>query len=235
MVEFLWYTEPDRGIRRRPELETICYIVGAVEPGEIAITPRRLALVIAADAGYRVCQRLGIVPDLLLGDFDSLGTAPAGGNVIRHPVEKDDTDMLLAVKTGLSRGCREFVLYGGVGGGLDHTYANLQTLAYLAEQGARGWLLGNGTAATVIRNGELCFGPEHRGRISVFCPGEPAVGVDEEGLHYALKDATLTAGFPLGVSNSFTGQPARVSVRQGSLLVLWEEEARSLVNRLAAR
>ena len=214
-------------------MEPICYIVGAMEPGTIYIAPGRPALVIAADAGLDHLARQGIAPDLIVGDFDSLDRVPTGDNVIRHPVEKDDTDTLLAVKTGLDRGCRRFVLYGGVGGYLDHTYANLQTLAYLADRGASGYLLGDGTAATVIRNGALYFTPAHRGRISVFCPGEAAIGVDEEGLYYALKDAALTAGFPLGVSNSFTGRSARISVRQGSLLVMWEESARSLVERLA--
>lgn len=215
-------------------LEPIGYIVGAMEPGRIVIDPRCPALVIAADAGVEHLKEQGITPDWIVGDFDSLGYLPQGGNILRHPVEKDDTDMLLAVKTALEHGCRRLVLYGGVGGHLDHTYANLQTLSYLADRGGAGYLLGDGMVSTVVKNGTLRFGPEHRGRISVFCPGEPAVGVDLAGLYYPLRDATLTSGFPLGVSNSFTGRSASVAVRQGRLLVMWEEEAASLVARLAA-
>lgn len=213
-------------------METICYIAGALEPGALILSARRPALVIAADRGAEHLAARGIAADLVVGDFDSLGRVPEGGNVVRHPVEKDDTDMLLAIREGLERGCRQFVLYGGLGGRLDHTVANLQALAFLARRGASGFLLGGGLAATVLRNGSLAFGPEHTGTISVFCNGPDARGVDLEGLYYPLQNAVLTSGFPLGVSNRFTGAPARVTVREGELLVIWEEEPESLVERL---
>jgi len=201
-------------------MEKICCIIGAMEPGELVLPDG--ALVIAADGGLAHLERRGVRADLIIGDFDSLGRVPEGPNVIRHPVEKDDTDMMLAVRTGLARGCRRFLLYGGLGGRLDHAYANLQTLTWLAEHDAQGWLLGDGLAATAIRNGRLEFGAGQSGTVSVFCPNGEARGVDLTGLHYPLKDAVLTSGFPLGVSNQFTGQPAAVSVREGTLLVMWE-------------
>lgn len=213
-------------------MEPICYIVGAMEPGRVVFSPRRPGLVIAADAGLAHLERRGIAPDVIVGDFDSLDYVPHGGNVIRHPVEKDDTDMMLAVKTGLERGCREFVLYGGLGGRLDHTYANLQTLVYLAQQGAAGYLVGGGMAASAVKNGSMRFSAQHRGTISVFCPGETARGVDLTGLYYPLRNADLTSGFPLGVSNQFTGEEAAVSVREGTLLVMWEELPEALLERL---
>lgn len=212
-------------------MRPVCYIVGACPPGELVLGPGP-RLVIAADRGLVYLEEQGLVPDLIVGDFDSLGRVPAGDNIIRHPVEKDDTDTMLAVKVGLERGCRTFVLYGGVGGRLDHTVANLQTLSFLADHGARGYLVGEGSIAAAIKNGSLDFGPEMVGTISVFCAGSPAGGVDLEGLYYPLRDGSLTAGFPLGVSNSFTGRPARVSVRRGTLLVLWEETAEHLMERL---
>lgn len=212
--------------------EPVCYIAGAQEPGEMAFAPHRSAFIIAADRGLEHLRAQGLEPDLIVGDFDSLGWSPEGENVLRHPVEKDDTDMLLAVREGLRRGCREFVLYGGLGGRLDHTLANLQTLVFLARRGASGWLLGDGLAVTALRNGSLSFGPEHTGAISLFCAGADARGVDLEGLYYPLRDAVLTSGFPLGVSNQFTGRPARVSVRDGELLVLWQEAPVALLARL---
>lgn len=204
-------------------MDKICVIVGAMEPGEI-IVPED-ALVIAADGGLAHLERRGVEPDLIVGDFDSLGRAPAGDNVIRHPVEKDDTDMLLAVRTGLARGCGRFLLYGGLGGRLDHAYANLQTLVFLLDHGGRGWLLGDGMAVTAIRNGRLDFAPGRRGTVSVFCPDGEARGVDLTGLYYPLRDAVLTGGFPLGVSNQFTGAAASVSVREGTLLIMLEQAA----------
>ena len=132
-------------------MEKTCCVVGAMEPGEIVLPEG--ALVIAADGGLAHLERRGLTADLIVGDFDSLGWVPEGPKVIRHPVEKDDTDMMLAVRTGLARGCRDFLLYGGLGGRLDHAYANLQTLVWLAEHGARGRLLGPGMTAAAVRNG----------------------------------------------------------------------------------
>ena len=175
--------------------------------------------VIAADGGLRHTEKLGITPDEILGDFDSLGFAPAGANVF--PVEKDDTDAMLAVRRGLQLGYREFVLYGSLDGPrLDHTVANFQTLQYLCDHGAFGTLVGLDTMVVVVKNGSLSFPAGCRGTVSVFCMGPDAQGVTLRGLHYPLENGTLSAGFPLGVSNHFTGQPAEISVKDGSLLVI---------------
>ena len=181
-------------------------------------------LVIAADGGLRHTEQCGVKPTLILGDFDSLGYTPDRAEVF--PVEKDDTDSMLAVKLGLSKGYDRFLLYGGLDGvRLDHTVANYQALQYLADRDARGILIGRDFCATVIRNGALRFPGGKQGDISVFCMGPDAQGVNIEGLYYSLKNGTLTCGFPLGVSNHFTDSAARVSVAQGSLLVLWRRAA----------
>ncbi len=180
-------------------------------------------LVIAADGGLAHAQRLGITPNEILGDFDSLGFTPEGANVF--PVEKDDTDAMLAVRRGLSLGYREFVLYGSLDGPrLDHTVANFQTLQYLADNHASGYLVGSTYLVTVVKEGSLFFPAGMEGTISVFCMGKDAEGVTLEGLYYPLEKGRLTAGFPLGVSNHFTGAPATVTVEKGSLLVLWDRK-----------
>ncbi|MBD5153176.1 MAG: thiamine diphosphokinase [Oscillibacter sp.] len=202
-------------------MSNLCIITGAMAPGKI-MPPKENDLLIAADGGLDHLTRQGLNPHLIVGDFDSLGRVPAGDNIIRHPVEKDDTDTMLAIKTGLARGYKTFLLYGCLGGRLDHTYANLQALLYLARRGAAGFLLGRGMAATVVRSGQLDFAPGHMGTISVFCPDGEARGVDLTGLHYPLQNAVLTSDFPLGVSNQFTGEAASVAVREGSLLVMWD-------------
>ena len=213
-------------------MQKICYIVGASTPGEVYITSRRPSVVIAADGGLACLETGGVAHDLVIGDFDSLGRVPEGDNVIRYPVEKDDTDSMLAVKRGLSMGCRDFVLYGCLGGRMDHTYANFQTMAYLADRGGRGYLLGEGWCATVIRESSLTFPEDLRGTVSVFCPDGEAEGVTIRGLLYEMEEGSLRSGFPLGVSNSFTGERATVAVKRGSLLVMWQEEPKHLVDRL---
>ena len=113
-------------------------------------------LVIAADGGLRHTQMLGLTPDVILGDFDSLGYTPNCAQVF--PVEKDDTDAMLAVRQGLDRSFREFVLYGSLDGPrLDHTVANFQTLQFLADRGAKGFLVGLNSIVTVVRNSEITF------------------------------------------------------------------------------
>lgn len=179
--------------------------------------------VMAADGGLQHLQKIGLEPDGILGDFDSLGYIPTGAKVF--PVEKDDTDSMLAVRRGLEMGYRHFVLYGAMDGPrLDHTVANFQTLQFLADHNATGYLIGLTTIAAVVKNGAITFPDDAEGIISVFCMGADAKGVTIRGLKYSLTEGTLTAGFPLGVSNHFIGEQCEISVKNGSLLVLYDRK-----------
>ena len=188
--------------------------------------------VIAADGGYTHTQALGLHPDAVLGDFDSLGYVPE--NAIRHPVEKDDTDAMLALRLGLQKGCRRFLLYGSLDGPrLDHTVANFQALGFLADRGARGYLIGKDQVVTLLEQETVTFPATATGYLSVFATDGPARGITLTGLQYTLENAALTPAFPLGVSNQFIGQPAAVSVTEGRLLVIWQRE-NGLCRRAAA-
>ena len=188
---------------------------GLMEPVE--------GVAIAADGGLGHMEQLGLTPDVILGDFDSLGYVPQKANVF--PVEKDDTDAMLAVRKGLELGCSRFIFYGALEGPrLDHTVANFQTLQFLADRGAQGFLVGKDTVVTVIKNGSIYFPALPEGIVSVFCLGADAHGVTIRGLQYPLENGTLTAGFPLGVSNHFVGENAEISVEDGSLLILYPRE-----------
>ena len=180
--------------------------------------------ILAADGGLTHLKELGLKPDEILGDFDSLGYTPDSARVF--PVEKDDTDAMLAVRRGLALGFREFHLYGGLDGDrLDHTVANYQLLQFLSDRDAFGYLLGREWTVTVLQNGTLTFPETAGGLISLFCMGRDAKNVTLRGLKYTLTGGTLTAGFPLGVSNHFTGEQASVTVENGSLLVMWQRGA----------
>lgn len=179
--------------------------------------------VIAADGGLTHTETLGVAPNEILGDFDSLGYVPHDSRVF--PTEKDDTDAMLAVRRGLSLGYREYWLYGSLDGPrLDHTIANIQTLRFLADHGARGYLIGLTTIVTLVENTSITFPRGCEGTISVFCIGREAHGVTLEGLHYTLQEATIREGFPIGVSNLFTKDPAHICVKDGALLVLWDRK-----------
>ena len=180
-------------------------------------------IVIAADGGVRHTANLGLTPHILLGDFDSLGYVPEGAEVF--PVEKDDTDAMLAIKKGLALGCDEFILYGSLDGDrLEHTVANFQALQYLADRGAKGALVGLHQIVTLIQNESISFPAHFDGYLSVFCMGADATGVSIRNLHYNVENTILTAGFPLGVSNRFVGKEATVSVKEGSLLLIWQRQ-----------
>ncbi len=198
----------------------VCYIVGAGSFCAAAFSPCDGDLVIAADGGFSHLQAHGYTPDLVLGDFDSLGYVPEHPNLRTYPAQKDDTDMMLAVREGLAQGITTFVLLGGTGGRIDHTLANIQTLSYLATQGARGFLIGDGTTMTVLCGNSLTLAPKRPGgTLSVFCLGDRATGVCLGGLQYVLD-----GDMPLGVSNAFTEQAAYIGCQTGRLLVVWSTQ-----------
>ena len=205
--------------------DRICYVVGAMSLSmNLRPYPAPGDYVIAADRGYDSLMAFGVQPDLVVGDFDSLGHTPSHPNVIQLPAEKDDTDMIFALRKGLELGYRRFVLLGGVGGRVEHTYANLQLLDWLTTQGAQGFLAGEKTVATALRDGEMVFPNTMSGYLSVFCNSGSAEGVTLENLKFPLTDHALSGSFPLGVSNEFTGESAKVSVKSGSLILIWEDK-----------
>ncbi len=200
-----------------------CVIFGAAEFDSLLLPIEKDDLTIAADGGIAHLSKLGIAPDVILGDFDSLGYVPQGAQVF--PVEKDDTDVMLAIRHGLGAGFREFLIYGGMEGKrLDHTVANLQALAFLRAEGVRGYLIGREQVATVIKNETAVFDAHATGILSVFCLGKDASGVTIRGLQYALENGPLSADFPLGVSNHFVGTEAGITVENGKLLLMWERQ-----------
>ena len=177
------------------------------------------ALVIAADGGLRHTDALGLRPDVILGDFDSLGYVPEGAVV--SPVEKDDTDAMLAVRLGLEKGCDRFVLYGALEGErVDHTLANFQLLLFLKAHNAKGWLVGDKQIVTALWE-KQDYPARAEGTFSLFALGT-GTKVTLAGLKYELSDGTLQPDFPLGVSNHFVGKEVTVAVEQGSLLIIWD-------------
>lgn len=195
-----------------------CVVIGAGPVRNLSVPAD--AFVICADGGLAAAANYNITPDLIVGDFDSLGIVPKGDNVVVYPVEKDVTDSFIAIEEGLKRGFDRFVFYGCVGGRLDHTLANIQHLQYLAEHGAQGMLVGDKETLTVIKDAAVHFDAKRKGGVSVLSLSEKSEGVTIEGLFYEAKDIPLTNGFPLGVSNHFTGKPATVSVKNGVLLIV---------------
>ena len=202
-----------------------CYIVGAGK-GFIPLEKHKDDLIISADGGYLALQKLGIVPDVHLGDFDSLDQSvelPCEIEILRHPIRKDDTDTALALHYGIEKGYTEFVILGGTGGRSDHTFANYQLLLGARKQGVHITLVGENDFTECLFEEEQTLYGECGKLFSVFAFGGEARGVDILGASYELKDGTLTTDNPLGVSNAFIGTPVRIAVREGALLIIREK------------
>lgn len=209
-------------------MKKICYIVGAGDGAGIAIDKQPCDLVIAADGGFAHLQTLGIVPDVAVGDFDSLCYVPDCAEVIAHPPEKDDTDTALAIDVGRERGYDNFIIFGGLGGRIEHSMANIQSIAALGELGCRAWLWGEDTAVTVIKDTAVHFSEREKGYLSVFSHGDVAQGVCLENLKYEVDKVDLLCTYGIGVSNEFIGKIAEVSVENGMLLLIWHCTASEL-------
>ncbi len=211
-------------------MNKICYIFGAGSCQNAVVTDD--SLIIAADGGYEYLKKAGIKPDIIMGDFDSLGYIPKENNVTVLPAVKDDTDMAKAVQYGLSQKADTFVIYGGMGGRFDHTFANIQLLTLIAQKGKKAFLLGEGTVITAVCNGEIYFDKEYNGYISVFSHSEKSTGVFISGLKYELDNAEINNTVALGVSNEFTGKNAKIRVENGVLIIMWQQKTDKFIKKL---
>ncbi len=203
----------------------ICYIVGA---GECAKLPeiKEGDFVIAADGGYDSLMRQGITPNLLVGDLDSIENSPSGVEILRFKSEKDETDMHLAFLEGERLGYREFLIYGGMGGRCDHSFANYSLLYFIAKKGYAATLVGICEDVKVVACGEVTLPLAESGKyFSVFAFGGEAGGISIKNAAYELENAKLSPDFPLGVSNQFRDTPPTISVKDGALLIIFQKNA----------
>lgn len=200
-------------------MSKICHCFGAGEFFGISEKVNAGDLVIAADGGFASAEKCGLVPDYIIGDFDSSAKPLKAKNITVLPAEKDTTDMLEAIKIGAEKGCTIFHIYGGTGGRLDHTIANIQLLKYFS--GARLYFYGNGFVLTAVTNGKISLPQKNGGYVSVFSLSDISEGVSLKNLKYELENYTLKSNFPLGVSNEFIGRTAEISVKNGTVLIYY--------------
>lgn len=204
-------------------MRSICRIVAAGDFAPeryLAYAEREPAgLLVAADAGYFHLKKLGVLPDLFVGDADSLGFRPTDTQCVMLPTRKDDTDTLSAVREGLRRGFTDFELFGALGGRrFSHSLANLQTLLFLKKQGASGCIVDADCTARVLQNERVPVGNAEY--FSVFAATETAT-VSISGAKYPVEGQTLSADFPLGVSNEPRGE-AVVTAENGIVFLVTE-------------
>jgi len=209
--------------------EVMVVVAGGDPPApQAALAVPLGARVIAADRGLDHALALGLEVEIAVGDFDSasreaVARAEARGTrIVRHPAEKDATDLELALDLALSLGSGRILVLAGDGGRLDHLLATLLLLGSSRYESVEIDALVGHARAYVVR-GERAIEGEAGDLVSLLALHGPAEGVRTEGLAYVLEGETLDAGSSRGVSNVFVADMAAITLERGVLLAVCPE------------
>ena len=210
-----------------------CVVIGGADIGDYSRVRSCMKdndYVIYCDSGLKHLEELGVMPSLIVGDFDSYNDPHMDVETIILPVVKDDTDTAFAVKEGMRRGYSEFLLLGVTGARLDHTLVNIYILSSLDNRGCHGIIIDDYSEMEVITGRESASGTSAEGRalindsypfFSLIALEGPAEGVSIRDAKYCLEDAEITPDFQYATSNEvLPGKTAEVTVKKGRLLVI---------------
>ena len=201
------------------------YTGGTVFDEYVIEKPEKGDLIIAADAGYLTAKEMRITPDILLGDFDTLGeeNVPDGIECLRVPAEKNETDTQLAVQTAIERGAGEIVIIGGLSGRIDHTLSTLAILEDLWErkEGRIYAILTDGkNRVRFIRNSGTILPRSQYRYFSLIAADDIVKGVTLEGCKYSLKNGRISRRYQWAVSNEIDGNCALIEIRRGGAWII---------------
>jgi len=186
---------------------------------------RNADYIICADGGATHAKKLGLKPDVLMGDFDSINRDDfsyfneMGIEILKFPVMKDMTDTELAVEHALNKGCDFVVLIGALGSRADHSLANVMLLKKMLDRGVKGIIVDENNEITLI-NDRIILEANNYTNVSLIPITEKVEGVTTNGLYYPLQDATIEMGSTWGISNKFISDRAEVSITKGLMLVV---------------
>ena len=204
-----------------------CFIITSYLKGDLSsiLSKKNEDFIICADNGYAVAKGNDIVPDVIIGDFDSIKIElPTDIKIIKLPVEKDVTDTLACVKYAINNGFKDIVILGGIGGRFDHTMANLQCLLYGISAGITIELRDNNNIVSLHFPSEIIIKKKVNFKLSLFSFSDVCDGISTKGLKYKLLNGKLSQGFPLGISNEFTSEFASVYFESGILLLILSKD-----------
>ena len=208
-------------------MRAFIYTGGRVRTEFITEHPKADDLCIAAESGYHTAVALGERIDLLLGDFDSIGSIPRDGGfeIQQVPAEKDYTDTQLAVEIAVDRGAEEIIIVGGLTGRLDHTLSTLAILEDLHGRGLHGYVTDGQSRAHYMKSSSTLIARSGYKYLSLIAADEVVKGVDIEGCKYPLKRATIRRRMQFAVSNEITGNVAFIAVKKGGVYIIESRDA----------
>lgn len=185
--------------------------------------------IICADGGANSLRKLGILPDILIGDFDSISPdilnfyRTEGIEIIPFPPEKDFTDSELAVEIAISKGFKNIIILGGIGSRMDHTIANVFMLKKMYEAGCKGIIADDNNRIQLISS-HIVLKRLSGYKVTLIALTPEVEGITTSGLYYPLSNFTLVQGSTRGVSNEFVNDEASVSISSGLLLVIMSKD-----------
>lgn len=211
-------------------MRKICCIISAGDVNSLLLKKNKneYDYFIAADLGFQKAREIDILPQMVVGDFDSLGYLPSEYSSLntickQFPPEKDFTDTELAIKEGLNLGYSDFHIYGALGGDrFSHSIANIQSICQLKSRNVNAILIGLKERIYLVKNESLTLSMAPNTTFSVFSLSEKTTGVAITGAKYTLEDYTMTSDFPIGVSNESIENEVTISAKDGMLLVIEE-------------
>jgi len=187
------------------------------------------SIIISCDGGMRHTMKLGLTPDYIVGDFDSVSTEildyykKQNIELKQVPCRKDETDMELGISHAIELGVDDITLIGGIGSRLDHTLANIFQLIRINKHGIKGRIVNEKNLITLCTSKAKIFGK--KGDLVSFVPITQEVnGVTTKGLDYPLYNAVLFMDSPRGVSNVLTGEYAEYTIESGMALIIQSED-----------
>lgn len=204
-----------------------CIIISAAPHSDVEFYKDKIQeddFIICADGGYIHAQDANIVPNLIVGDFDSSSVPDSDIETIILPTNKNDTDTMYAVREGIGRGYKKFVFLSAIGGRADHTFANYSALFYLKHHGCSGEILSCNSKIFLLENEQIEIRNQSDKIFSIFPFACRGCLVSLNGFRYPLLNYTINAEFPIGVSNIITSDEAFVSVGGGCAIVYMTDQ-----------
>ena len=176
--------------------------------------------VIACDRGYEYAHRLGLIPNVIIGDFDSSEKPKTEIKIIEHPVMKDDTDTMLAIRHAINSGFGNIYLSCALGGRFDHAFANIQSLAFAVNEGADAYIYSDNTVIYAFSSKEIKLKKHDGWSLSCFALTDKCEGVTIKGTKFECEDETVFSSFPIGVSNVWKDDNAIIKCDKGTLMII---------------